>query len=161
LPYVSAAGERAPFFNPQATGNLYGLTDQHTASDIARALVEALSFIVKEALEATHTEPQRLSISGGGARSDFWCQVIADVTRVPTTRNVDSQVGAKGAQIYGAVVRGEYGGFPEAVSALITPGDSFQPDPESWEHYNERYKLFLRLRETLSPLWQETYATHD
>lgn len=154
LPYLSDAGERAPFFDPDASGLLYGLTHHHTPADIARGLLESLSFIIKESLIASGAAPTRLTLSGGGARSALWCQIIADVTGVSTTRTQDSQVGAKGAHVYASVATGQFDTFAAAVEALVFPGDTFTPHTEHRNLHDERFALFHDLRAAVSPLWK-------
>jgi len=153
LPYLSDAGERAPFFDPHATGLLFGITQENTPSDIARGLLESLSYIIREALDATGTAPTRLALSGGGARSTLWCQIISDVTGVPTTRMEDSQVGAKGAHIYASVFTGKFSTFREAANALVRTGETFTPQGGQENLHQQRFELFLDLRRAVSGLW--------
>lgn len=162
LPYLSESGERAPFFDPKASGVLFGLTQSHGREEIARALLESLSYVIREALENSGTTPMQVTVSGGGAQSDLWCQIIADVTGVPTLRTRDSQVGAKGAQIYAAVATGGYATLSDAVDALVTPGDSFTPRTEMHSLHSNRFELFTDLREQVSGLWhREQGPPHD
>ncbi len=153
LPYLSAAGERAPFFDPHATGLLFGITQENTPADIARGLLESLSYIIKEALGAAGTAPTHVALSGGGSRSELWCQIIADVTGVPTTRMEDSQVGAKGAHIYASVFSGRFSTFREATDALVRTGETFTPQANLESLHQQRFELFLDLRRAVSALW--------
>ena len=160
LPYLSDAGERAPFFDPDASGLLFGVTRNHTPADIARGLLESLSYIIRESLDAAGTRPTHLTLSGGGARSDLWCQIISDVTGIPTTRTQDSQVGAKGAHVYASVETGQFGSFAEAVEALVRPGDTFTPCTDQLGLHEQRFNLFTDLRATVSPLWKSRKNHH-
>jgi erythritol kinase (D-erythritol 1-phosphate-forming) len=153
LPYLSTSGERAPFFDPEATGLLFGITQAHRSADIARALLESLSYIIRESLDASGTAPTSLALSGGGAHSRLWCQIIADVTGIPTTRTQDSQVGAKGAHVYASVATGAFSSFPDAVAALVHPGETFTPSAEDFDLHSRRFELFCDLRGAASTLW--------
>jgi xylulokinase len=155
LPYLSSAGERAPFFDPHARGVLYGLTDSHSSADISRALLESLCYVIREAFDASGAAVTSVAVSGGGAQSSLWCQTIADVTGVTVQRTSDSQVGAKGAQVYAAVASGRYASHSEAAEELVSPGDRFEPDVSLASMHTERYLTFRRLREAISPLWHE------
>jgi sugar (pentulose or hexulose) kinase len=161
LPYLSASGERAPFFDPDATGLLFGVTQAHGSADIARALLESLSYIIRESLDASGTAPQTLALSGGGAHSHLWCQIIADVTGIPTTRTEDSQVGAKGAHVYASVATGRFSSFPDAVAALVQPGETFTPRPEHHKLHSQRFELFRDLRDATSSMWHRAKAAAD
>ncbi len=160
LPYLSPAGERAPFFDPQASGLLFGLHDTHTRADIARSLIESLSYVVRESLEATHVTPSRLGLAGGGAASDLWAQTLADVTGVTTVRSRDAQVGAKGAQIYFSVAVGTDSSVSQATKRLVSGGASFSPAPAHREIHNTRFELFTTLRKAVSPLWSHERGAH-
>lgn len=155
LPYLSAAGERAPFFDPNAKGVAFGLSDFHDASDIARALLESLGYLIRESLEISGTQLTSLVLSGGGAQSSLWCQVIADATGVPTMRTSDSQVGAKGAQIYAEVAIGRYPDHFHAAQALVTKGETSTPSSQGSSLHDSRYQQFIALREAVRPLWAE------
>ena len=155
LPYLSDAGERAPFFDPDASGLLFGLSHRHTPADIARGLLESLSYMIKESLEATGTTPSQITLSGGGAKSDLWCHIIADITGVPAIRTQDSQVGAKGAHIYASVLTGHFDTVADAAAALVRPQDTFIPSLNNQSLHHERFHLFKNLRNSISPLWWE------
>lgn len=161
LPYLSLAGERAPFFDPSATGVLFGLQERHSQADIARALLESLSYVIREALESSGETPNRLTLSGGGSRSDFWCQIIADISGLVTARSGDSQIGAKGAHVYSALSLGTYPNRNKASEALVTPGVTFTPKSSTRSLHDDRYALFLELRARNQPLWaraQDIYS---
>ena len=153
LPYLSPAGERAPFFNPDASGSLFGLYDHHTQADLARALIESLSYVIREALDAAGTTATQLSLAGGAAQSDLWAQTIADVTGLETIRSHDTQVGAKGALIYALVATGKYESVAQAADNLVHKGSQFTPQDQNRELHGSRFELFRSLREAVAPLW--------
>lgn len=160
LPYLSPAGERAPFFDPQASGLLFGLHDTHTRADIARSLIESLSYVVRESLEATNVTPSRLGLAGGAAASDLWAHTLADVTGVTTVRSHDAQVGAKGAQIYFSVATGRDASVSQATNRLVSGGVSFSPVAAHREIHDTRFALFTTLRATVLPLWSHERGAH-
>jgi erythritol kinase (D-erythritol 1-phosphate-forming) len=117
LPYLSPSGERAPFLDPGARGMLLGLRFGHGRQEIARAVFEGLTLVIRDCFEAARTATTELRLCGGGAGSDLWCQLIADVTRVPTSRSADREVGAQGALICALVATGAAPSF-DAVRAM-------------------------------------------
>jgi erythritol kinase len=153
-PYLSPAGERAPFLDPGARGTMFGLSVEHGRSDIARAVFEGLSLVVRDCLTAAATESKELRLCGGGAASDYWCQLIADVTGLVTRRSADSELGAKGALITALVETGAESDLSGAASRLARLGDEFTPHDERHELYSQRYERFLALRELAEQSWQ-------
>lgn len=153
LPYLSPAGERAPFFAPSARGSLTGLSMDAGREDVARAVVEGLTMTVRDCLAASGQPPSRLSLCGGGAASDLWAGLIADVTGVPVVRGHDTQVGARGAQLVSLVATGAEPDLETAAAAYVSTSEPIEPDPVRTAGLEERYKQFLALRETLAPTW--------
>jgi xylulokinase len=145
LPYLSPAGERAPFHDPAARGGFVGLSLEHPREVIARSVFEGLSLAVHDCLQAAG-RPEELRVCGGGAASSYWCQVIADTTGLPVRRPVDSQAGAKGALLTALVATGRRPDFEGAADELVRVGDTFEPDPALAPRYRDAYERFLELR---------------
>ena len=157
LPYLSPAGERVPFLNTGARGSLFGLSFEHNRSHIARAILEGLSLVIRECLETaqqSYSPPTVCGLCGGGANSDVWCQLIADVTGTPTFRTLDHEVGAKGALIVGLVAVGQEPNFGEAARKLVQVGDEFEPDVDRHSCYDELFEQFIAVRENALPIWK-------
>jgi erythritol kinase (D-erythritol 1-phosphate-forming) len=154
LPYLSPAGERAPFLAPEARGTVFGLTVEHSREDFARAVLESLSHVVRECVEAAVVAPAGLALCGGGAASDVWCRLIADVTGLPTTRPADAEVGAKGACVVAAVATGAARDLGDAVARLVPPPTAFTPDPETRALHDDRHRAFLAARAATQPSWR-------
>ncbi|MFC5828397.1 FGGY family carbohydrate kinase [Nonomuraea insulae] len=152
-PYLSPAGERAPFQDTRARGSMSGLSFEHTRSHIARAMLEGMSYVVRECLEFTGTRATELRITGGGANSDFWCRLLADITGVPTMRSADSEIGAKGAFVAALVASGAEPSVPAAVKRYVLPRDVFEPDEKRSALYDELYGDFLAIREGITNDW--------
>lgn len=158
LPYFSPAGERAPFLAPDARGTLHGMTVEHGPEHLARAVLESLSHVVRDCLEAAPARPAELALCGGGAASDVWCQLIADVTGVPVTRAADREVGAKGAMVMAALATGAQPSLPEAAARLVRPGQPFAPAAELRDFYDDQHVRFLEIRAANAPAWQRLAA---
>lgn len=128
LPYLSPAGERAPFRDPAARGALVGVDLEHSPADVAAAVLGGLTLAVRESLEASGAAPASLAVCGGGSRSDLWCAMLADALQVPVTRPGTEQVGALGAVLTGLVAVGAEPDLRTACGRL-RPGLTFVPDP--------------------------------
>lgn len=153
LPYLSPAGERAPFLDSRARGSLMGLSFDHTPAHVARAVLEGLTMVIRDCLSTVEVSPAELRVCGGGAASPAWCRLIADITGLPTSRSGDTEVGAKGAMITGAVLTGRVEGFAEALEKYVQLAETFLPDPARRQAYNQVYDDFVVLRECATTAW--------
>lgn len=151
-PYLSPAGERAPFRDRNATGSLVGLSFGSGRVDLARAVLEGMSFVIRDCLE-TGGATTELRLCGGGANSAFWCQLLADVTGVPTARSVDAEIGAKGAFLVALVAMGIEPDMAGAVATHVHTRDVFEPDPTTTGLYDQLYGDFIAVRSTTSAEW--------
>ena len=146
LPYLSPGGERAPFLDPSVRGLMAGITLEHGREDVARAVFEGLSLVVTDCLRASGSTSLELRACGGGAASDLWLQMIADMTGVPVVRSADSEVGARGAMIVGLVATGAASSFEQAAQAHVSVSARFEPDASTAARYGDAYDDFLSLR---------------
>lgn len=146
-PYLSPAGERAPFLDPDVRGLIGGLTFAHGSAELARAALEGLAHVIRECVDALPHRPRTLALAGGGGRSDVWCQIIADVTGVRVVRPSDQQVGAKGAMLYALVVTGQVPDLATAAGQLVVQDRAFDPDPGTREGYEQRHVEFIAGRQ--------------
>ncbi len=152
-PYLSPAGERAPFRDSQARGSLIGLSFEHSRPQIARALLEGMSYVIRNCLEFGTDDLTDLRLCGGGANSTVWCQILADVTGVPTTRSVDAEIGAKGAFLTALVALGEERSMADAVATYVHARDTFEPDPKLTGRYDDLYEAFQATGATIASEW--------
>jgi xylulokinase len=95
LPYLS--GERSPHNNPDAQGVLFGLTHAHGPAEIACAVVEGVSFGLRDGFDTLRLPAdmplREVALVGGGARSVWWGQLLADIFQVPLTLYAGSETG--------------------------------------------------------------------
>lgn len=155
LPYLSPAGERAPFLDPSASGVISGLLFGHGRAHLARAVLEGLAHVIRDCLDAAPATPVELGLCGGGAASSLWCQLIADVTGVPALRTEDTQVGAKGALLFASTVLGDHPDLASAAAALVRPGRRFTPSGDS---YDAAHAEFLATRSLVATRWDSWRA---
>ncbi|MFJ9054964.1 FGGY family carbohydrate kinase [Streptomyces sp. NPDC102409] len=153
LPYVSSAGERAPFYDPAARGSLSGLSLDSGREDVARAVVEGVTMAIRDCLAASAATPELLTLSGGGARSAYWTQLIADVAGLPVAIPADTETGARGAWLTGMVATGREPDFATAAARHVRISVTCEPDAAMGGAVGDRYAEFLRLRELHRPIW--------
>ena len=149
LPHFS--GTATPDFNPSVRGAFSGLTLAHGRAHLARALAESLAFTVRENLELLNRAVRigEVRAIGGGARSDVWLQMIADVTGVPVQRPQTSEAACLGAAALGMVGAGRFTSVAQAARALYRPGRRFEPDTEVRAQYAEAFTRYRALYEAL------------
>ena len=125
-------GTNAPAFDQDATGVFWGLRQQHDAIDMAGAVMEGVSFVLREnceALAASGAAVSEIIATGGGAKSPVWCQLHADCTGVPVSVPMEKDAACLGAAIIAAVCAGRFADFEDAAKKCIrmertyTPGD--------------------------------------
>ncbi len=144
LPYLS--GERTPHNDAQVRGSLHGLDFDTDAARLGYAVMEGVSFGLRDglaALNAAGSQVSRLSLVGGGARSAFWAQMLASALDVEIVTHGGSAVGgALGAARLGALSVGA----PLNSVCLPPPIDTvYQPDPVERALLAPRHALFRSL----------------
>jgi xylulokinase len=149
LPHFS--GTATPDFNASARGAFSGLALYHTRAHLARALIESLSFTVRENLEliAPAAQVRDLRGIGGGARSDAWLGIIADVTGLPVERPAVREAACLGAAELAMVAAGAYHSVAGCAEALYSAERRFEPDAARRAVYDAAYGRYRQLRESL------------
>ncbi len=156
LPYLT--GERTPHNNAQARGVFFGMGAGTTSLDMTRAVLTGVAYSIREAREvlaAAGTPLTSVGITGGGARSTFWLQMISDVTGLELSL-ID---GAELGPAFGAARLARIALTGEAVAEVCTkPAVTamFRPDASKAEAYAEG---FLRYRRLYAALRSEFAAT--
>jgi len=157
LPYLT--GERAPINDPYAKGVLYGLGIHHTRNDLDRAIVEGVTFALKDSFELIKklgVKIARVRLTGGGAKSRFWAQLIADAFDVETVKMKSEEGPAFGAAILAMVGCGEFADVKAACEKLIQVDESFVPNPTAVRYLQSKYQQFTKIYPSMKKLFQET-----
>jgi xylulokinase len=150
LPYLT--GERTPHLDPLASGAFVGLTARHTRGHMTRALMEGVVFGLRDGLEIMRelgVDPKRVRAIGGGATSDLWRRLQADVYGAPVERLAVDEGAAYGAALLGHVASGAFAGVDEATSVVGVLPDVTEPDPSRSAVYAETYGIYRSLYGTL------------
>jgi xylulokinase len=154
LPYLM--GERTPHLDAQARGGWIGLTAKHTRADLIRSVIEGVSYSQKDCLDVVEQLGVTVSsarASGGGARSLFWRQILADVFGKRVARLETQEGSAYGAALLAMVGTGEYGSVPQACAATIREADSVEPRAEEAALYARAHEVYRALYPALRPLY--------
>ena len=146
LPYL--AGERTPYADPDARGAFVGLSLRHDRGALTRAVLEGVAFALKDSLDLTRDlggVPERGRISGGGARSRLWAQIIASVLELPLEPVAVDEGAAFGAAILAGVTANVWPDVHIAVQQTVKPRGLIEPVPEWVEPYREQRERFRAL----------------
>ena len=146
LPYLM--GERTPHLDATARGGWIGLTAKHTRADLARAVLEGVSYSLKDCLEIIEElgiTVKAVRASGGGARSPFWRQMLADVFDKPIATLETQEGSAYGVALLAMVGTGLFSTVREACEATIREVSRTNPQPQAAAAYARRYPVFRSL----------------
>ncbi len=140
-------GERVPLDNPTIRGGLVNLSLTHHREHIIRAVFEGIALNIRWALWAVENKITKhpfeyLKFGGGGAKSDIWCQILADVTQRPIWRMKDPQsVGARGAALIASFALGFIKDY-ERIADIVPVDQKFAPRPEFADLYDRMFANF-------------------
>lgn len=148
LPYFAPSGERAPFVDPNARGQLTGLRLSTTRADVVRAACEATAFAARDCFAAARLG-ERLLVCGGGARSRPWLQIFADMLRRPL-HVARPNVGARGTVLSALAATGQ----PIDTAPWTATTDVVEPRRDVADVYDEGFERYLRHRAAAEPLWR-------
>ncbi|WP_343585407.1 xylulokinase [Herbaspirillum sp.] len=151
LPYLS--GERTPHNDPYALGVFHGLSPDHQRAALGYAVLEGVAFGMVDgldALRAAGTDVSQLSLVGGGARSAYWAQLIADALNVRIVTHVGSEAGgALGAARLAWLADG---GIEERVCRKPERQASFEPDARRHDGLQVRLRRYRAIYAPYPPL---------
>jgi xylulokinase len=143
LPYLT--GERTPHLDPLARGAFIGLTARHGLGHLTRAVMEGVAFSLRDSLEIMVTlgaAPSEIRATGGGSRSVFWRQILADVLHRPIVRTTADEGPAYGAAMLAGVASGTYGSVEEACAGITLRPEIEEPEPGRSRLYDEIYVMY-------------------
>jgi xylulokinase len=154
LPYLM--GERTPHLDPHARGGWIGLTAKHTRADLIRSLLEGVSFSQRDCLDLIRSlgAPVRaVRVSGGGARSPFWRQMLANVFDCPVAVLETQEGSAYGAALLAMVATGAFASSFEACRAVIREVERVEPNADA-AAYRDALARYRSLYPALRPYFR-------
>jgi len=154
LPYLT--GERAPINDPYASGALIGLRTDHRMEHINRSIIEGVSFALKQSLDLIRNlgiDIYSIKITGGGAKSPIWAQMISDVMNVSVSTLEVEEGPAFGAVILALVGNQNFPSVEKACQALVKIKKTYTPNAGSSAIYQKKYRVFCTLYSMLKPFY--------
>jgi xylulokinase len=154
LPHLQ--GAMAPEANPKARGVFYGFTLRHGRGHFARAIMEAVSYVVRrniEVIEGLGVPVKEIRSLGGGARSRVWKQIEADITGRPVLTTTNEEAATLGAAILAGKAVGMFKSVEEAAGQMVQIKDRFEPSPANRTIYDEGFSTYVGLYDALRPIF--------
>jgi len=156
LPHLT--GAFSPEYEPAARGVFAGFTLAHGKGHFARAVLEAVAFMLRRNLDlvrASGIEIRQIRATGGGARSPLWRQIKADVCHLPVAIVQVENTALLGDAMLAAVAVGRYETLPEAGAAMVSLGDQTHPDPDKQADYDAAFDRYVRTFDAMAPVFRE------
>ena len=159
FPYL--LGERT-LGSPYSRGALVGLTPRHSRGSIVRAIMEGVTFELRRALEVCQSADspvEGIIHSGGGASSDLWSQIKADIYQLPVSTLNQTECGLFGSAALAAVGAGMFTDPVAAARRGLRTLKTFEPNPDHRELYDELFEIFRTIHESLQQPYRSIAAS--
>ena len=156
LPYLM--GERTPHLDPDARGVFFGLSAMHTKKDMLRAVLEGVSYSLRDCVEVFRE--MNISVSdmmacGGGGTSPLWRSMLADLYNCPVKTVASKEGPALGVALLATVGAGIYSSVPEACKAVIKTDKTQEPIAENVPEYERYYQLYREIYPALKASYKK------
>lgn len=146
LPYLAGPGTSE--INPNARGVFYGLELHHKRAHLVRSVVESIGFIIQKnflEMEKLGLECKEVRSLGGGAKSDIWNHIKADILSIPIVTMKCSEAASLGTAILQAKAIGTYANFEEAVANMVQTRSVIEPSVERAKIYEILFQKFIKI----------------
>jgi len=146
LPYFEPTG--TPNFITNASGVIAGLKIDTQRGEILKSIMECTSFYFLESVDVLRNigiDSREFIVTGGGAKSDKWLQIKADIFGVPFIRPVITECSLAGAAIIAGISSGIFADVHEAVSQIVKVDCTFEPNSKYHEIYKEKYAMYRQI----------------
>lgn len=155
LPYLN--GERNPVMDPYAKGAYWGIGPNTERKHLARAVLEGVTFSLKQTLLMFQLPKSRtITLIGGGSKSKTWCQMMADImnhpTRVPLNNEYLPSLGIASTAFIALGWTASYEDFIQQHIRTL-PNTVYEPIPENVDIYEQKFQTFRKLYPALTTLY--------
>lgn len=159
LPYLM--GERSPHNDPASRGAFVGLRMDTPRAALTQAVLEGVAFAIRDCVEIARAQGVKIkasTLSGGGAKSPLWREILANVLGIPLTLPQTEQGPGYGGAMLAAVACGAYPSVQACAEALVHAKSTTEPDAALVEKYNARYAVWHKLYPALKVSFAEMEA---
>ena len=152
-PYINTTGVAAPFRNAAARAQFFGIEITHSKNHLLRAVYEGLALAMRELYDSIPIETKEVLVTGGGARSPFWCQMFADCTGRRMIVPSGEEFGGKGVAILAGLGTGIYKDFSDARERTFKVSREYEPNMANKAQYDQVYDLYKNIYLALQDQW--------
>ncbi len=156
LPYLM--GERSPINDTSARATFLGMSMNTTRADMLQAVFEGVAFAIRDSFEVAKSlgiDIARSNICGGGAKSELWKKIMANVLGIPLDTVKTEQGPGYGGAILAMVGCGEFESVVTACESLVEISDTVYPDEKLSSLYNEKYSTFKAIYPSLKAIFNK------
>ncbi|MCF8260930.1 MAG: xylulokinase [Melioribacteraceae bacterium] len=160
LPYLS--GERTPHPDPNAKGTFIGATVRHNSAHFTRSVLEGVAYSLRDCFEINKSlgvETSQVRISGGGARSKLWIQILSDLLNSEIVTPSSTEGAPYGAAILAAAATGDFNSVNEACDSMLKINEIATPNKENINIYEDYYSIYKNLYSTLKSTFANISST--
>ena len=158
LPYLM--GERSPINDTNARGTFIGMTMDTGRADLVQAVLEGVAFAIRDSVEVARSlgiDIQSSKICGGGAKSDLWKKIMANVLNIELQCLESEQGPGMGGAMLSMVACGVYPDVKSACEALVKVASTVRPEPALAAKYETRYQQFKKIYPACKALFTEIH----
>jgi xylulokinase len=138
---------------PEARGVFFGANLETGRDCFIRSIMEAVGYMLKDSLDLLDTRNDVIHSMGGGAKSEIWNQIKADICNKPVYLMEEEETASLGAAVLGMLAVGQLADIQE-TSALIKTKRVYTPDDNAVELYREGYARYTRLCQSMSGMFK-------
>ena len=153
LPHFAGSG--TPLFDTRSKGAILGLSFGTSKTDLAKAIVEGLTYELRvnlDLLKEGGISIEELRAIGGGARSELWLQLKADISGIRVAAPAVTEAAGFGAAILAGVGTGHYKNAAEAINQMLRIEQHYQPDAVRSGSYEERFMIYKDIYPAVMPI---------
>lgn len=153
IPHFSGSG--TPHMDPSAKGAVYGLTLSTSKYDFGQAILEGVTYEIKtniEILETIGKPLDKIESIGGGAKSDYWLQLKANILEKEIQANPFTDLPLLGAAILAGFGNGSFPSIDEVVAHINPAYKKFTPQKNYAKLYREAYQEYKHVREKVAEI---------
>ncbi len=150
LPYFE--GSLTPRNDPNVTGAMFGITLRTRKEDIIKGMLEGITFDLRlniEKMEQLGIKMDTLRATGGGAHSDVWLRIKANVTGKLIQKIDIDESGCMAAAVLAGYGIGKFDSVPEILKKWVKIGKEFEPDMKKYRKYQAKYDQWLELYDSI------------
>ncbi len=152
------AGAANPYMDSSSKAVFLGVTLETTKADLYKAVMEGVTYemlLNLKHLEKARIVPEKLYATGGGAKSEVWLQMKANILGCPITALDAPEVGTVGTIMLTGTAIGAFSGLENAKAIMVKEGKTYYPDSEKHKKHMKIYQRYEKIYKSVRPLLEE------